>query len=128
MFYNTGEKNIDFPQSDGLWVDYFKKYRNITFDKDPPKPILCDLIIKYKNKLDGAVLYNSDGFSIYLAMTIAGLDNLLPISLNLIKSHDCLNELKVVQKVENFADKFDAYRWAITNLLPRTNSNLVFNA
>ena len=21
-----GEKNIDFPQSDGLWVDYFKKY------------------------------------------------------------------------------------------------------
>ena len=128
LFYNTGEKNIDFPQSDGLWVDYFKKYRNITFDKDPPKPILCDLITKYKNKLDGAVLYNSDGFSIYLAMTIAGLDNLLPISLNLIKSHDCLNELKVVQKVENFADKFDAYRWAITNLLPRTNSNLVFNA
>ena len=33
-------------------------------------------------------------------MTIAGLDNLLPISLNLIKSHDCLNELKVVQKVD----------------------------
>ena len=46
-----------------LWVDYFKKYRHIKFDNEPPKPKLCSLVDKYKNNLNGAVLFNSDGFS-----------------------------------------------------------------
>ena len=101
LFYDTGKKNIDFPQSDRLWVEYFKKHRNITFDNEPPKPILCDLVSKYKSKLDGAVLFNSDNFSIYIAMTIAGLDNLLPVSPSLMQNHACLKDFKILKKVKS---------------------------
>ncbi len=128
LFYDTGKKNIDFPQSDRLWVEYFKKYRNVTFDNKPPKPILCDLVNKYKSKLDGAVLFNSDGFSIHIAMTIAGLDNLLPVSSSLMQNHACLKDVRIVKKLPDFKNKFSAYRWAIQYVLPRTNPKIVFNA
>ena len=44
-----------------------------------------------------------------------------------MRKHSCLSKLQVARRVQNFEDKFEAYRWAIDNLLPRTNPTLVFN-
>ena len=128
LFFNTGKKNIDFPSSDKMWVEYFEAYRHLRF-ATPPDPTLCALVENYKSIFNESVVYfESDGFSIYIAMTIAGLDNVLPVSSNLIRKHSCLSKLQVARRVQNFEDKFEAYRWAIDNLLPRTNPTLVFNA
>ena len=128
LFFNTGRKNIDFPSSDKMWVEYFVTYRHLRF-ATPPDPTICALVENYKSIFNESVVYfESDGFSIYIAMTIAGLDNVLPVSSNLIQKHSCLSKLRVARRVQNFEDKFEAYRWAIDNLLPRTNPTLLFNA
>jgi hypothetical protein len=128
LFFNTGKKNIDFPSSDGIWVKYFAAYKNVHFEP-APKPTICSLVQHYGDRFDGVIAYSSDKFSVYIAMTIAGLDNVLPVSEKLIKLHECLGDFPVkVDLRGQFSDKFAAYRWAIDNLLPRTNPGLVFNA
>lgn len=128
LFYNTGKKNVDFPASDRTWVDYFEQQKGIRF-MPPPKATICDLVSYYKGRLNGSVVYDSDGYSVYIALTIAGLDNVLPISEALMGNHSCLKELRVMVDLRGrFGNKFAAYRWAIDTLLPRTNPQLVFNA
>ena len=53
-------------------------YRHFTF-ATPPDPTICALVENYKSIFNESVVYfESDGFSIYIAMTIAGLDNVCP--------------------------------------------------
>eukprot|EP00505_MAST-04D_sp_SCG-Rhode-Island_P000268 Stramenopile-MAST_4_protein_268 len=128
LFFNTGKENLDFPASDGIWVKYFEEHKNIQFTP-APKATVCDLVSYYKDRFDGTVVYDSDGYSVYIALTIAGLDNVLPVSDALIGNHTCLKEFAVKSDLRGqFSDKFSAYRWAIDTLLSRTSPKLVFNA
>ena len=60
------------------------------------------------------------------AIDIGSNSTHLRLSLNLIKSHNCLSELKVVQKVQDFADKFDAYvsRDEFTRIITQLNKTM----
>lgn len=110
LFYNTGKKNVDFPASDRTWVDYFEQQKGIHF-MPPPKATVCDLVSYYKGQLNGSVVYDSDGYRVYIALTIAGLDNILPISEALMGNHSCLKELRVMVDLRGrFGNKFAAYR------------------
>jgi hypothetical protein len=56
------------------------------------------------------VRYPSDGFSLYPAMTLAGLRDLLPVSPQLAARYPCLGALPVRADLgeHRFADKFAA--------------------
>ena len=49
------EKNIDFPSSDKMWVEYFEAYRHLRF-ATPPDPTLCALVENYKSVFNESVV------------------------------------------------------------------------
>lgn len=133
LFLDTGRFNFDFPGSDSAWVDHLASSRGVVFGPPPP-PSICGLVSAAKSRINGIVAYPSDGFSVFPALTISGLDALLPISSECVALHPCLAapslglQVKVDLGAYNFTDKLAAHRWAITNLLPRCNTAIVFNA
>lgn len=96
----------------------------------PTGDLYAHVAAAHPTVVQGAVRYTSDGFSVYLALTQAGLDNLLPISEGLVRRHPCFGTLQVKADltVHNFADNLDAFRWGIDNLQHRCNPDIVFNA
>ena len=124
---------MDFPGSDATWKAYFEQHRGFTFATIPPT--LCDLVHHFSadGHYGGAVRYPSDGYSLYLAMTVAGLQDLLPVSAALAARYPaCLGAAALPVKEDlgthHFADEFAAWRWGIDNLLPHTSRSVVFNA
>ena len=99
----------------------------IKFDQTP-EPSLCALVNHFKHMFAGTVVYPSDGYSVYFALSIAGIDNLLPVSLNLTTAFPCLAGLAEVQHIPASTDLFAGYAWAIKNVLWRSSTSLLFNA
>lgn len=126
LLYDFGAANVDFTLSDQTWKAYFEEKRNITFDSIEPQ--LCSLITHFKSNIAGAVSYTSDGYSIFLAMTAGGIDNLLPVSKQLSDNYPCLSSLPVAQHIPLFNDKFAAYAWGTQSLLPNCSNDIVYNA
>ena len=108
------------------WLDYYvSKYRFPTEELNDPD----ELFERYKHLLDGYVLYDTERViqTQNLAITRAGLENILPIAPaqehwasrhGLIKRDDLRGR---------FADDWDAAEWAIGNLWPRCNQRLYAN-
>ena len=133
LLFNLGAENVDFPGSDETWKAFFEQHRNVTFRTVGPE--LCDLVTHFARAevFGGAVRYPSDGYSIFLAMTVSGLRNLLPVSAALVARYpSCLgaSTLTVRQDLgeHRFADEFAAWRWGIDTLLPNCSRSVLFNA
>lgn len=98
LLYDTGRWDVDYPDSDRQWASYLRSVRGVELSMAVP-PSLCSLVEWFagtrggENSSEsrggssggepatplGAVVYPSDGFSIYIALTIAGQDSLLPM-------------------------------------------------
>lgn len=133
LLLNLGKANVDFPRSDVTWKSWFEEHRNVSFTTIPPD--LCALVEHFAHAevFRGAVRYPSDGYSIFLAMTISGLRDVLPVSAALAARHpSCLgaSALPVQQDLGalRFTDEFAAYRWGIATLLPNCSRSELFNA
>eukprot|EP00750_Incisomonas_marina_P007602 INCI15009.2.p1 GENE.INCI15009.2~~INCI15009.2.p1 ORF type:complete len:575 (+),score=70.94 INCI15009.2:253-1725(+) len=67
---------------------------------------------------------------------MASVEDLLPVSEDLLGNHPCLGTIPGLPVVQNFstntslqfADKMEAHHWAVTNLLPLCSKSIVFNA
>ena len=75
-----------------------------------------------------AVEYASDGWSVHLAMSSAGIFTALPVSPSLLKRYPCLSTLAPKHVIPSFPSKMLAYHWALQSLLPFAAADIVFNA
>ena len=133
LLFNLGAENVDFPDSDATWKTYFESQRNVTFATIDPD--LCSLVQYFvgSGTFGGAVRYPSDGYSIFLAMTVSGLRDLLPVSAALAARYPaCLADaaLPAVEDLgkHQWLDEFAAWRWGIDTLLPSCSRSVLFNA
>jgi len=143
LLFDNGFLNVDFPGSDEAWKTYFERERGVTFTT-VTEPELCALVAEFdrsdsgsssnsnsgsgssSNTFHGAVRYSSDGVSVFVAMTVAGNRRALPVSTQLADAYPCLRALPVVVELPRFANKFDAYEWALENV--NSSMSVVYNA
>jgi hypothetical protein len=148
LLFDNGFLNVDFPGSDEAWKTYFERERGVTFTT-VTEPELCALVAEFdssdssdsgsssssnssngsgssSNTFHGAVRYSSDGVSVFVAMTVAGDRRALPVSTQLADAYPCLRALPVVVELPRFANKFDAYEWALQNV--NSSMSVVYNA
>ena len=66
---------VDFPGSDRQWAQYLARHRGIAFNTTVPADA-CALLGHFGLLARPSVRYNNatDGYSIYIALTIAGID------------------------------------------------------
>jgi hypothetical protein len=144
LLFDNGFLNVDFPGSDEAWKTYFERERGVTFTT-VTEPELCALVAEFASSSNGssgnsnssngsgssstfhgAVRYSSDGVSVFVAMTVAGDRRALPVSTQLADAYPCLRALPVVVELPRFANKFDAYEWALENV--NSSMSVVYNA
>ncbi len=108
------------------WLDYYvEKYRFPIEELSD----LDELFERYKHLLDGYVLYDSEHViqTQNLAITRAGLENILPIAPD--QEHWAIRHglSKRDDLRGRFADDWDAAEWAIDHLWPRCNQRIYAN-
>jgi hypothetical protein len=127
LMLDTGSMNYDAPQSDAIWKVHFETEKNFSFVTITPD--ICALVEYFHGELSGtAVMYESDGWSVHLAMTTCALFGTLPVSQQLLRRYPCLASLAASRSIPQFSGRSQAYEWAIHSLLPLTSSDIVFNA
>ena len=127
LFVNMGAADLDFTSSEVTWMRYLASTNKASFSPLANQS-MCGLIERFGGGLKGSVRYRSDGFSIYLALTLAGLHDLVPVSDGMAAQYPCLAALPVAQTVANFSDKFAMYDYAIKAVLPLTSRTVLWNA
>ena len=86
--------SIDDSHSDQKWRSHLNASGLAKFSS-LHDPSLCTLVAEYSRSgaFNGATLYSSDSFSVYVAMTLAGLTRALPVSPTLRSQYSCLAAL-----------------------------------
>ena len=129
VFFDTSNLDFDFPESDTVWKKYLETTR-VAFQ--PIDGGVCGLVraLDVAGIFGGVVAYPDDGFSVFPALTIAGLRDLLPITSAHADKYPCLARLPVRADLRPFAftDKMAAHEWAVEHLLPNCSRSVVFNA
>ena len=97
LFFDTKTLNVDFPASDVVWKQWMQEEKNVTW-VDNLTPSLCTLVDHFSAQIKGAVYYPSDGFSIYPALTLSGLESMVPVSAGLTERFPCL---KIITRRDN---------------------------
>lgn len=134
LLIDTGTLNVDFPASDERWKAHFESAFGFVFEEVPAD--VCSLVSQFSfakasgryGPIADAVAYTSDGWSVHLAMTAAGIHTALPVSASLVKRFPCLASLAIKHTVPSFPSKVLAYQWAIETLLPLAAADIVYNA
>jgi hypothetical protein len=88
VYFDLGMQDNDFPASDMAWKQHLAGEGVVWMEL--PSSDLCSLYTHLSQHINttlfqGSVLYPSDGYSVYLALTLAGLDDLLPVSPGLLQ-------------------------------------------
>ena len=108
LLLDLGASNVDFPLSDTTWKKYFEQQRGIAFEDVHHD--LCALVAHFFRKGDlGRVMYDSDGYSLFLAMTFGGLNNVVPVSNSLAHRFSCLDSLPIRNALPSFDTKAAAH-------------------
>eukprot|EP01113_Clastostelium_recurvatum_P033518 TRINITY_DN4435_c0_g1_i4.p1 TRINITY_DN4435_c0_g1~~TRINITY_DN4435_c0_g1_i4.p1 ORF type:complete len:645 (-),score=159.00 TRINITY_DN4435_c0_g1_i4:29-1963(-) len=116
------------PTSTMQFKDYFTSSYNFTFI--PINGSVCDVVTSFKRSLKGLVVFDPNiDATRYLALTIAGLDSVLPVNANMMSSMPCLGGLPVVKDFRGqFSANLDAVQWGIDTLLPLCSPSSVYSA
>ena len=140
VFFNIGKMNFDWHEADVFWKNELEKSGQARFTAIPPN--LCALVstAASANAVAGFVVYQGDskenpygdGFSTAIALTLAGQENLVPVSAKTLKRHPCLSDtgLSVKQDLRHtFTGKtrVEAWNWAVSKLLPKSSKTTIFN-
>ena len=130
LLIDNGALDIDDAYSDEQWKNYFESTGRASFEQ-LHDPSLCSLVKAFhaSGTFRGATRYASDGFSVYPAMTLAGLTGALPVSEALASNYQCLAELPMRHDLtaHRWPSKLHAFRWAIDELLPNCSRAVTWN-
>lgn len=105
LFFDTGALNFDYPGSDRSWMQYLSSQRHVVFDSTSVAPTICALVSHYLHDIDGVVLYNtSSNYSVFLALTVSGVENLLPVSTDILQKYpQCFRYIPVKERIPEFS-------------------------
>ena len=95
----------------------------------PVTPTICGLVESGVDggRVKGLVAYNEtggggDGYSLAIAMTLAGQRSLLPVTTSVLQRHACLRDMTIAIDIrQRWTSRADAWRWAIDKLLPNAS-------
>lgn len=124
LFYDT-EGRSDWGPSDRRWMRIWHDRKGYDFE---PIESTDDLIRAFSDYINGLVVYDSTlDASRYVALTIAGLENLLAVSVAQMKGE--IANLPVKHDLRGqFASGVEAYEWAIKELRPRCSDAICYSA
>ena len=139
LLVDAGALDFDWPKADEYWHETLQKQGRVAF-APALEPTLCALVAggDPNKRVKGLVAYPSsggdygDGYSLALALTVAGQQQLLPVDAGtlernpcLAQRHDIMYDLRTVPEVK--AGRASAWRWAFENLLPAASKSTVYN-
>jgi hypothetical protein len=128
--------NVWYPGADAVWRDYLAKSKGLGEFDVAADSQLCTLLgdARMRSVPKGLVMYEEsdelNGLQ-YAAITAAGLHDGLPVTLDMVTRHSCLQAMPTVFKLpvaSSFEVDLDVYRWAIKELLPISNKKVVVSA
>jgi len=98
------------------WMQYHSGKVTIKGESDPYK-----LLEMYKDHIKGMVVYDLEMEAcLNIAITYAGIDDLLPVTPELAATFSARYGWKVVHDLRGrWSNRLDAYKWAFENLRPR---------
>jgi hypothetical protein len=128
----SAETLAKYPSPDFFWIDYFSKTRGYQFEQVAN---LDELVKRHSDVIKGAVRIGSnDSTAVAVAATIAGLQDLVPVSDESAAHSPALASLPVIVDLrERFSDKTPpdvkakSLEWAIGEFLPKTISHSIFS-
>ena len=136
VMLKAGFADFDWPLADPWWRKELESTQRVRFI-DLRTPTLCDLVVNAVPRNTKAVLYeNADptgvGYTLAPALTLAGLESLLPVTTQMMSAHPCLANLSIahdlrVEIMPQMRSRDSAWRWAIDELLPRASRDRIFN-
>lgn len=120
-----GEGLCDWAPADKKWMSVYSERKGIRFEK---VETLEGLINAFRSHINGLVVYDPElDATRYIAVTIAALNNYLPVSPNQITG--VIASLRVREDLRGrWKDSESAYTWAIKELLPKCSKTIAFNA
>ncbi|MBC7327856.1 hypothetical protein H5T87_07045 [bacterium] len=127
LFLDTKELFWQWRPSDEKWMEYYSTRKGFLFQTINT---LDELITVFKEDIKGLALYApSVDATRYIACTYAGLEDLLPVSQEVLQKHPILKDLPIKYDLtRDSRSNTEWYEWAIANLLPRCNKKMVYSA
>ena len=140
VFFDSGAADFDWAGADKYWADLLTAEQRATITW-ADSTCLCGLVRALPaGAIAGALVYGDaataeaaeygDGWTYALALTLAGLERVLPVSESMLAAHACLGALPVAydwRESPVARTREDAYAWAVAHLLPRTSNDTIFN-
>jgi len=127
VFLKTGSLFWQYREADDWWMDYYSRRKGIRFEEAKS---LDELLLRFLPEFRGLCLFDpSLDATRYVALTLCGLEGLLPSSTELLGRHPPLGKLPVSHDLRGrWGNDVEAYEWAIEKLLPRTDRKVCFSA
>lgn len=127
LFLNTEELFWQWRPSDLKWMEYYSTKKGFIFKQINS---FEELLHIFQEDINGLVLYDPDvDATRYIACTYAGLENLLPVSPDLLRKITPIVNIPLKRDLtkEKRSNK-EWYEWAIKNLVSLCNKKMVYSA
>ncbi|MGB9877245.1 MAG: GxGYxYP domain-containing protein [bacterium] len=127
LFLDTKELFWQWRPSDENWMNYYAKMKGFFFEKIESFEELFNV---FKSDIKGLAIYDPKiDATRYIACTYAGLEDLLPVSPDMLKEEVFLQSFPIKRNLlEQKRTNREWWEWAITNLLPLCNRKMVYSA
>lgn len=127
LFLNTEELFWQWRPSDVKWMEYYSTKKGFLFQKINT---LEELLLTFQEDINGLVLYDPEvDATKYIACTYAGLENLLPVSPDLLRKITPIINIPLKHDLtKERRNNREWYEWAIKNLMPLCNKRMVYSA
>jgi hypothetical protein len=129
LFIDSFELFNTYVGADRFWIEHLQqkkavRFTNVTGGVDGLLAVLGGAakgVVMYGTPTDGSG--DPDG-SRYVALTLCGLEGLLPVTSALRAKHPALAALPVTHDLRGkFNSSFSAYSWSLQQLMPRVNQS-----
>ncbi len=125
LMYDTQFWN--WKPADVTWRDYYAEHKEIAFETLDDMETVID---RFRDVFKGLVIHDPDvEQSLYVALTLAGLENLLPVKPDVAERLTSrYPDLKVAHDlVGRWNDEFTPLDWSIEELIPRCRPGMVLS-
>ena len=110
-------------ENDRHWADYYRDHYGLAVE---PLDGFDSLLTSYAKSATGYVVYDEAMLdSMNVATVLCALDGVLPITARLKPRLDALGLKEVEDLTGRWDNRYDAYRWALKELFPRCNQQLL---
>jgi hypothetical protein len=126
LFVDSFELFNNYVGADRQWINYLQMTKGLAFT-NMSNGGLNNLLEALSGVANGVVAYNSDGpdGERYVALTLCGLESLLPVTSRLLAMYPALAVLPVVHDLRGkWENSSAAYVWSLEHLMPRVNQSV----